>query len=108
MTKRIRIYNPFAESQNTRQVRTHVLAFIRHAMKPARHSREPDTYEPLRALLNQALKFAGLAVSQAGELQHVDAVQTLPEAICRARELRADFKGATSIQTFLGSAKPNY
>src|SRR6476469_326103 len=56
-TKRIRIYNAFAESQNTKRNRTHVLEFIRHAMAPARYAREPSRYEPMRALLNRALAF---------------------------------------------------
>jgi len=41
MAKRIRIYNAFADSQNTKRNRTHVLEFIRQAMSPARYSREP-------------------------------------------------------------------
>src|SRR3546814_1404243 len=65
-TKRVRIYNAFVESQNTKQNRTHVLEFIRLAMKPARNSRDPVRYEPMRALLNKALAFAGLVVAQAG------------------------------------------
>ena len=36
ITKRIRIYNAFAESQNTKKNRTNILEFIRLAMKPAR------------------------------------------------------------------------
>jgi uncharacterized protein (TIGR02391 family) len=92
-TKRIRIYNAFAESQNTKQNRTHVLEFIRLAMKPARYSRDPDRYEPMRALLNQALAFSGLVVDQTGELKSAEVAQTLPEAQRRARELRADLEG---------------
>ena len=57
ITKRIRIYNAFAESQNTKKNRTNILEFIRLAMKPARYTREPQRYEPMRALLNQALAF---------------------------------------------------
>lgn len=93
ITKRVRIYNAFVESQNTKRNRTHVLAFIRHAMKPARYSREPSRYEPLRTLLNQALAFAGLVVDQAGELSSSEVARTLPEAQRRARELRADLEG---------------
>lgn len=92
-TKRIRIYNAFAESQNTKQNRTHVLEFIRLAMKPARYSRDPDRYEPMRTLLNQALAFAGLVVDQTGALNSAEIAQTLPEAQRRARELRADLEG---------------
>jgi uncharacterized protein (TIGR02391 family) len=93
LTKRIRIYNAFVESQNSKQNRAHALEFIRLAMKPARYSREPERYEPMRALLNQALAFAGLVVDQAGTLTVAEPAQTLPEAQRRARELRADLEG---------------
>ncbi|MAO91294.1 MAG: TIGR02391 family protein [Polycyclovorans sp.] len=91
--KRVRIYNAFVESQNTKQNRTHVLEFIRLAMKPARYNHDPDRYEPMRALLNQALAFAGLVVDQAGNLTSAESAQTLPEAQRRARNLRADLEG---------------
>ena len=93
MTKRVRIYNAFAESQNTKKNRTHVLEFIRLSMKPARYSRDPTRFEPMRALLNQALAFAGLVVDEAGILSSVDRATTLPEAQRRARDLRADLEG---------------
>ncbi|WP_455232466.1 TIGR02391 family protein [Geopseudomonas aromaticivorans] len=93
MTKRIRIYNAFVDSQNTKRNRTHVLEFIRQAMKPARYSRDAERYEPMRALLNQALVFAGLIVDQTGNLSRVEAAQTLPEAKRRAQDLRADMEG---------------
>ncbi|NMG41178.1 TIGR02391 family protein [Chelativorans sp. ZYF759] len=92
-TKRVRLFNAFAECQNTKQNRTNILEFIRLAMKPARYSREPHRYEPMRARLNQALAFAGLVVNQSAELSKADAAQTLPEAQRRARDLRADLEG---------------
>ncbi|PZU10727.1 TIGR02391 family protein [Sphingomonas sp.] len=92
-TKRVRLFNAFAESQNSKRNRTHILEFIRLAMSPARYSREPHRFEPLRAALNQALAFAGLVVDEAGKLTTVDAVSTLPEAQRRARDLRADLEG---------------
>ncbi|MER8451228.1 TIGR02391 family protein [Mesorhizobium sp. M1428] len=92
-TKRVRIYNAFVESQNSKQNRTHVLEFIRLAMRPSRYSRDPERFEPMRALLNQASAFAGLVVDQAGNLTSAEAAQTLPETQRRARELRADLEG---------------
>jgi uncharacterized protein (TIGR02391 family) len=92
-TKRIRIYNAFVESQNTKRNRTHVLQFIRLAMSPARYSREPERFEPMRAAINQALAFAGLVVDQDGSLRSGSAATTLPEAQRRARDLRADLEG---------------
>lgn len=93
ITKRKRIFNAFAESQNIRKNRTHILQFIRLAMKPARFNAFPERYEPMRAMLNQALAFAGLVVDQTGELKPAKVAQTLPEAQRRARELRADLEG---------------
>jgi uncharacterized protein (TIGR02391 family) len=89
-TKRHRLYNAFAQDQNKRQDRTCILAFIRHAMKPARFARCPERFEPMRAHLNRALAFAGLAVDAAGMLAAVEQARTLSEAQRRAQELRAD------------------
>ena len=90
LAKRRRLYNAFAQSQNTRRDRQAVLAFIRKAMKPERYAREAERFEPLREELNRALAFAGLAVDAAGQLGRADQARTLTEAARRANELRAD------------------
>lgn len=89
-TKRVRLYNAFANEQNGRQNRLHILAFIRKSMKPERYMSRPDRFEPLRVRLNQALLFAGLAVDHSGSLQEVTQARTISEARIRAEELRAD------------------
>lgn len=90
ITKRHRLYNAFASDQNSRKQRTHIIAFIRKAMKPERFARDPERFEPMRLNLNRALAFAGLAVKASGELAAVDAAETLSEATRRAFELRSD------------------
>jgi len=90
LTKRHRIYNAFVEEQNTRQDRTHILAFVRKALKPEFHLRSPERFEPLRLKVNAALLFAGLAIDEAGRLDEVARAATLSEARRRAQELRAD------------------
>jgi uncharacterized protein (TIGR02391 family) len=89
-TKRVRLYNAFANDQNSQQNRLHVLAFIRKSMKPERYLSNPDRFEPMRARLNQALLFAGLAIDHGGALQEVTQARTISEARIRAEELRAD------------------
>ncbi len=89
-TKWRRLYNAFVDNQNARQERTHILAFIRNAMKPARHTRSPERFEPLRTRLNYALAFAGLAVDESGTLKEVEQAHTLSDAQRRTQELRAD------------------
>lgn len=90
ITKRIRLYNAFANDQNKRKHRKQILGFIRHAMKPARYARTPERFEPLRAHLNRALLFCGLVLTEAGDLTKVEAARTLLDAERRAEELRAD------------------
>jgi uncharacterized protein (TIGR02391 family) len=85
-----RIYNAFAQDQNQRQHRKQILGFIRHSMKPERFVRTPERFEPMRAHLNQALAFAGLAMDASGTLASVERAHTLSEAQRRAQELRAD------------------
>lgn len=90
MTKRKRLYNAFAHDQNNRRDRSRIIGFIRKAMKPARFSRDPHRFEPMRAHLNRALAFSGLAVDDAGTLVSTSAATTLGEATRRAQELRKD------------------
>ena len=89
-TKWVRLHNAFVERQNRAQNRRAILEFMRQAMLPARHVKRPERFEPMRANLNRALAFSGLAVDAAGELVATDQVKTLPEAARRADELRAD------------------
>lgn len=92
MTKRHRLYNAFAHCQNARQDRRGILAFIRKSMRPELYARSPERYEPMRANLNRALAFAGLAVKASGELDEVEQAHTLTEAQRRSAELRTDLE----------------
>jgi len=92
VTKRHRLFAAFAQSQNSKGDRRNILAFIRFAMKPSRYLRDPSRFEPLRARLNAALAFAGIACDADGELRKADPVATIPAAEKRARELRADLE----------------
>ena len=92
LTKRHRLFNAFANSQSQKGDRTPILAFVRFAMKPSRYLREPARFEPLRARLNAALAFSGLACEADGTLHTANLVATLPAAEQRARDLRADLE----------------
>ncbi|AJK46213.1 hypothetical protein BGL_1c17040 [Burkholderia plantarii] len=90
ITKWIRLFNALENCQNRLGHRRYVLAFIRFAMKPDRYAYNPERFEPMRANLNRSLAFAGLQVRQNGELVDSERASTLPDAIRRADELRAD------------------
>lgn len=90
LSKKLRLHNAFAKSQNTRKDRKAILAFIRHALKPERYLNNKDGFETARARLNQALAFAGIELDETGQLYNSEKVTTLSEAERRAQELRAD------------------
>lgn len=89
LTKWMRLHNAFVERQRYSGNRRAVLEFIRQAMKPARYVKQPERFEAMRANLNRALAFSGMAVDAAGELSATDQIHTLSEAAHRADELRA-------------------
>lgn len=89
-TKWKRIYCALAERQNQSQNRRAILEFIRRAMRPEYFLEDHSKYEALRAKLNQALSFIGLAVLENGQLVAAEKAQTISDAKRRADELRAD------------------
>jgi uncharacterized protein (TIGR02391 family) len=90
MTKWKRLHNAFVERQNFSGNRRAIVQFIREAMKPERYARRPERFEPMRANVNCALAFVGMAVNADGTLVEAHQVRTLNEAQRRAQELRAD------------------
>jgi uncharacterized protein (TIGR02391 family) len=90
ITKWKRLHNAFVERQNKSHNRRAILEFIRQAMKPERYAKNPDRFEALRANVNRALAFSGLAIDATGTLHTVPQAHTLTEADQRAQDLRAD------------------
>src|ERR1700733_3046282 len=80
ITKRHRLYNAFAISQNNKRNRRAILEFMRQAMRPEFYTRNPERYEKLRAKLNTAISFAGLEIDATGKLYSVEKATTLKEA----------------------------
>ncbi len=66
MTKWKRLHNALVERQNYSQNRRAILEFIRQALRPERYARFPERFEPMRANVNYALAFSGLAVEAMG------------------------------------------
>lgn len=90
MTKWKRLHNALVQRQNYSRTRKSIVEFIRQAMKPERYVKQPQRFEALRANVNRALAFSGIAVEATGELVSVTRAETISEAQRRADELRAD------------------
>lgn len=89
-TKWQRLHNAFVERQNHSHNRRAINEFIRQALSPARYVGNHARFETMRANVNRALAFSGLAVDEGGTLHTVAKAKTIPEAQRRADELRAD------------------
>jgi uncharacterized protein (TIGR02391 family) len=92
ITKWKRLHDAFVERQNHSHNRRAILEFVRRAIRPERYLKTPERFEPLRANLNRALLFSGLAITAAGELYSVERAETIGEAQSRADDLRADLR----------------
>jgi hypothetical protein len=91
LTKRHRLFNAFITSQNSKQNRSYILAFIRKTMRPERFLKSPERFEPMRCKLNEALAFCKMEVNEGGTLAPAKATaKTLGDARRRAQELRTD------------------
>ncbi len=88
-TKWRRLHKTLWNAQCEYQDRRPVLGFIRKAMRPERHLRDPGRFEEMRRRLNVALAFCGLALEADGALAFAERARTIPEAERRARDLRA-------------------
>jgi hypothetical protein len=80
MTKWKRLYNALAQAQNRKHHGGMVVGFINKAMKPARWRGRAAEFDDMRANLNEALAFTGLALGEDGELHKVQAARTVAEA----------------------------
>lgn len=87
-TKWKRLYNALVANQNEKQNRTHILEFIRQALKPQKFLSAPKRFNTLRNNLNKALWFAGIEVNEEGKIVACEKVCTLSEASKRADKLR--------------------
>ena len=74
MTKWKRLHNAFVERQNFSRNRRAVVQFIREAMKPERYARQAERFEPMRANVNRAIAFVGMAVNVNGTVVPADRV----------------------------------
>jgi uncharacterized protein (TIGR02391 family) len=87
-TKWKRLYNAFANFQNTHQCSNNILNFIKYALAPAKYVDNEDEFEKKRRLINQQLHFIGYQYNKNGEFSEIKQAMTIPEAQQRANDLK--------------------
>ena len=88
-TKWKRLYNALAERANRDQSGDRTLAFIAHALDPARYAGQRVLFEDRRASVNTVLALYGLEFGSDGRFHTVQPASSLDEAEGRAHRLRA-------------------
>lgn len=88
LTKRHRLFEALSTRQSSDGCGNTVMAFIQHAMRPARHHDAQEWYEDTRFKLNTVLAFAGYQLGSNGKLSEISKAQTITQAAARASRLR--------------------
>lgn len=86
--KWFRVRESLLDIQRRDRVGTNVARFVMEAMKPSNFVGRAEAYADLRTRLNEPLAFAGIQITEAGELRRVAAAATLSDAQKRADALR--------------------
>ena len=90
MTKWKRLFNALATAQKRTQSGDRVLAFISHALEPARYQGDSATLEERRDQVNVTLLlYDGLEFGEDGKFHRTKKASSLPEAQRRANRLRS-------------------
>ena len=90
LTKWKRLFNALAEEQNRTGSGDRVLAFIRHALEPARYHGDSARFEERRDGVNVSLLlYDGLKFEDDGKFHRTRKASSLPEAQQRANRLRS-------------------
>lgn len=92
MTKWKRLYNAFAEFQNTHQIGNLVVVFIRRAMDPAKYTSDLETFHWRRDQLNPVLAFCGMTLGEDGQIRRTQAVSSIDQALERANRLQGQLR----------------
>lgn len=84
LNKRSRLYNAFADHQNTHQCSNGILKFLGLAMNPARYFGKDELFIYRINELNKRLSFIGLEITREAKYKKVTTAKTLTDAQERA------------------------
>lgn len=91
-SKKNRLFDMFAESQNKRRNNQTIVNFILLSSSPSRFLDRHDKFDSQRNQMNRVLSFEGIALNESGRFVAVQQAHTIKDAEARARELRSDLQ----------------
>lgn len=84
-----RLYNAFADFQNSNHFGNHVVLFLNKAMNPVQYTSDPKRFDDTRRELNNVLSFVGITIGSDGRARWTPKVDNLDDALHRADRLQA-------------------
>jgi uncharacterized protein (TIGR02391 family) len=91
-SKRERLYAAFRSRQHHDQAANCVVAFITQAMTPVRYRDAPGLFNARQDQLGEVLVFAGLRITDQGQVARAAGAATLTDAAKRASSIRAELR----------------
>ena len=92
ITKRKRLYNAFANCQNTQKCSNNILNFISLVLSPARYVNNEVEFEQIRELVNQQLAFAEYYLKEDGQYSEIEKASVISDVQIKADNLKKELE----------------
>ena len=92
MTKRYRLFNAFANSQNKYNCSNQILNFISIVISPSRYVNDPAEFERLRNAINQQLAFVGYELKADGQYREIKVASTISDGQIKVENLKQELE----------------
>lgn len=90
LAKRKRLFNAFANFQNTQKCSNNILKFIQLVLTPSRFIGKSNSYEELRSKVNQQLAFEGYKILENGKFSLVQVASTISDVELKVENLKLE------------------
>ena len=92
LSKRKRLFNAFANFQNTNKCSNNILNFISLVLKPSRFVNKEDEFNSLRTAINQQLAFAGYELKEDGQYRAIEKANTISDVQIKVENLKQELE----------------
>lgn len=92
LSKRKRLFNAFANFQNTNKCSNNILNFISLVLKPSRFVNKEDEFNSLRTAINQQLAFAGYELKEDGQYRVIEKANTISDVQIKVENLKQELE----------------
>lgn len=92
LSKKKKLYNAFANFQNTNKCSNNILDFVASVLAPSRFVDNQDEYNRLRNAVNQQLAFVGYELKENGQFREIHKASTLSDVQIKVDNLKQELE----------------